>query len=485
MRISTRVILFAFLLSMLFVSQSSFAQEPIIQVDPEAAAMAASARASFARTSPFSLNSSLEVSLTSTGELELLFPANATTSREVFLLRDEVLASASAEGTNSSASSAAAQNSSGRENRDGNDDREDRRSRLGGNIFGLTTVPAFFGAFATRGIVYPYAIMGNNPLRGGRTVIPAKITAVSLRLLNADGTLNVFVPYQPFEDLTLDSPNFATTNYTSGRNIQFGDAVQRAEFYNDMEDDWHTVLAPKIVDRVTLAIPRFVNVRFPDGTVRRVQAYIRGAAPDGTPIVFMLDLLFSALNNNTVVNEIIADKFTTDSLNTAVYPNTYLFSINNQGQISDCCVLGFHTYYLERGVTPQPRWIFQFASWMSPGVFSGGFADITPLSHETSESMNDPFINNITPVWQFPNVPPDARICQNNLETGDPIEFLDNATVPISIRGRHGVFTYHPQTEALIQWFTQGATSDAIGGAFSYPDTTALPHSALPCPAPR
>jgi hypothetical protein len=34
---------------------------------------------------------------------------------------------------------------------------------------------------------------------------------------------------------------------------------------------------------------------------------------------------------------------------------------------------------------------------------------------------------------------------------------------------------YHPQTEALLQWFEMGTTSDAIGGAFSYPNTTALP----------
>jgi hypothetical protein len=44
------------------------------------------------------------------------------------------------------------------------------------------------------------------------------------------------------------------------------------------------------------------------------------------------------------------------------------------------------------------------------------------------------------------------------------------------------VFTYHPQTEALLQWFEMGATSDVLGGAFSYPNTAALPHSALPCP---
>jgi len=59
---------------------------------------------------------------------------------------------------------------------------------------------------------------------------------------------------------------------------------------------------------------------------------------------------------------------------------------------------------------------------------------------------------------------------------------LKNATVSIKLRERNEVFLYHPQTEALLQWFEMGTTSDAIGGAFSYPDTTALPQSAVPCP---
>jgi hypothetical protein len=198
----------------------------------------------------------------------------------------------------------------------------------------------------------------------------------------------------------------------------------------------------------------------------------------------LLDLLFNFLNSNQVVNDIVAGNFTTDAININMYPNTFLFSINSMGNRfpGDCCVLGFHTYFFESGITPQPRWIFNFASWISPGLFGGGFLDVAGLSHEISETLNDPFINNRTPLWQFPGVPATAKICQGNLETGDPVEVLPSATVPIRLRERNEVFTYHPQTEALLQWFEMGAKSDAIGGAFSYPNTAALPHSALPCP---
>jgi hypothetical protein len=34
--------------------------------------------------------------------------------------------------------------------------------------------------------------------------------------------------------------------------------------------------------------------------------------------------------------------------------------------------------------------------------------------------------------------------------------------------------TFHPQTEALLQWFERTATSNAIAGAFSFPDESLL-----------
>src|SRR5205085_8272964 len=148
----------------------------------------------------------------------------------------------------------------------------------------------------------------------------------------------------------------------------------------------------------------------------------------------------------------------TNALNLAVYPNTFLFSIDNQGQFASCCTLGFHTFFADPTVTPTPRWVFGFASWTSPGIFGGGTQDITPLSHEISEAFNDPFVDNATPVWQFPGVPATAKICQDNLETGDPAEVLPVGVVPITLRERREVFTYHPQTEALLQWFEMGAT---------------------------
>lgn len=351
----------------------------------------------------------------------------------------------------------------------------------GGNIFGLTTVPTFQGAFFT-GSQFNFTMIGNHPLAGHRTVIPAEITSVSLRLLNANGTVNLDVPNAPFEELTLDSPNFEESNYRSGHHIQFGDAIQRAEFFNMMGEDWHTVLNPRLVDRQTTAIPPTVLVNFGGGVIKPVPAYIIVNRGKANQFVAVLDLLFGQLDFNTTVTEIVAGNYTSDAMTINIYPNTFLFSIDDQGQIAGCCVLGFHSFVFSDEPTTQERWVTVFASWTAPGIFGGGAQDITPLSHEIVEALNDPFVDNATPVWQFPGVPANAKICQDNLETGDPIEALPTEVVPVTIKDDGRKFTYHPQTEALLQWFEMGATSNAIDGAFSFPDETALTQSALPCP---
>jgi hypothetical protein len=355
-----------------------------------------------------------------------------------------------------------------------------------GTLFGLDTVPTFEGAFAATGgpdvgQVYPYIMIGNDPKVGGTTTIPAKITTVSLQLLNADGSVNQVISYNPFENLTLGSPVFENVLYGDGRG-QFSDAIQRAEFFNTMKQNWHTQLSPTVVNRVTVTVPRFVNVRLPDGTTAQVQNYYLGKGPNGDSFIELLDLFFNNAFDNQVVNDINSGNDTTDAFNMELYPNTFLFSIDKTGKFADCCVLGFHTYFLDSSTVPQPRWITAFASWISPGIFGAGFQDITPLSHEVTEAYDDPFVNTAVPVWQFPGEPANSKVCQGNLETGDPVEVLPDATVAVPLRESGKIYTFHPQTEALLQWFSQGPASNAIDGAWSYPNESALTRSAVPCP---
>jgi hypothetical protein len=97
--------------------------------------------------------------------------------------------------------------------------------------------------------------------------------------------------------------------------------------------------------------------------------------------------------------------------------------------------------------------------------------DVTGLSHEISETYNDPFVaffggQDVTPWWKAPN-----GNCQDNLEVGDVIEGIPNQAFPITMPNG---FTYHPQNEALLQWFEFQSPSTALNQAYSYPDVTTL-----------
>ncbi|HEY1897463.1 MAG TPA: hypothetical protein VGG62_14375 [Terracidiphilus sp.] len=357
------------------------------------------------------------------------------------------------------------------------------------NIDGLDTLATFSGAFVAQAGPFAsgdflFSMIGNEPRVGGTTSYPANISEISLQLLNADGSVFANVPFSPFERLTLESPNFNGLNYRSGHNVEYADAIHRAEFYNVMKSNWHTSLDPNVVNKVSIQVPYSVNVQLQDGSIIQARSYFTGKGTDGNTFVLMLNFLFEFFFDNEVVNEINAGNFTTNGINMTLFPNTYLFSLNvaMPNTPGSCCVLGFHTYFLDPTVFPQPRWITEYASWISPGIFGGGFQDVTGLSHETSESFADPFVDNPTPVWQFPGQPANSTECQGNLEDGDPIEVLANATSPIEVKEGRFNFTYHPQNIAMYQWFEMGATSSAIDGAFSFPNETVLTQSAIPCP---
>jgi hypothetical protein len=186
-----------------------------------------------------------------------------------------------------------------------------------------------------------------------------------------------------------------------------------------------------------------------------------------------VDKLFPAVPGDTasvIGNAENAGDIKTSDLSTFLFPDTFLYF----GTTAHCCVLGFHTYDLEPGDASngwrERRYVLNYSSWISPALFSGGFTDVAALSHEMAETFNDPFINNATPWWLAPN-----GLCQNNLETGDVIERLPNAIFPMTMNG----FTYHPQNEALLQWFAGVSSSSAINHAFSYPDTSVLASSAV------
>jgi hypothetical protein len=325
-----------------------------------------------------------------------------------------------------------------------------------------------------------YNTVGNPPQLGGTTTINAPVVPVSLDLRNADGTprfvngKRLFSDVTPFIAPTMNSPTFQNSNYSSSAvPTQFSDAIQRAEYFNGAKDDWHTLLAG--------------SVKRPRVMVLIQGTYRFALNSDGSCCRFVLvdintfiNALFPAVATDTTTPIGAAENagdITTKDISTFLFPNTFLYF---NGNPNDCCVLGFHSYDFEPG-TPtngnvEHRYVVNYSSWITAGLFGGGFQDVTALSHEVSETYNDPFVasdgvHDVTPWWLAPN-----GNCQDDLETGDVIEGLVHAVFPITMNG----FTYHPQNEALLQWFEFMSPSDALGGAYSYPDTTVLTSPSAP-----
>lgn len=352
-----------------------------------------------------------------------------------------------------------------------------------GSLLGVDTVANWSSYFYLPGAVpsslgdypqftWPYSMVGNSPLSKGddgtgRTTIGAPIVPVIVDLRNADGSPRFLNGQRLISDPTplianlLNSPIFSSSIYDSSLlPTQFTDAVQRAEFYTQTTPAWHTLLKPRV------ATPRVMVL------IRGTYSFAVNAS--GKLAYVLVDsnvfgsLLFPPTPDDTTTvigaSEHSGDVRTRD-ISTFFFNNIFLYDSTP----SNCCVLGYHSFDLEPGDSSngwkERRYVMNYSSWISPGLFGAGFQDVTAVSHEMAETFNDPFVNNATPIWVAPN-----GLCQNNLETGDVIEGLPNATYPITMNG----YTYHPQNEALLQWFAAQSPSNAINHSYSYPDTTVL-----------
>lgn len=316
---------------------------------------------------------------------------------------------------------------------------------------------------------WSYNMVGNPPGRGGTTNINAPVVPVAVDLLNPDGSVFLHYDPTPFILPALQSPVFQNASFSSSpAPTQINDAVQRAEFWNTMAPDWHTMLLGSLKQERTMQVPS--------------GSYFYALKANGKCCLFVLvdineffNLLFPAVATDTTTPIGAAENagdITTKDISTFLFPNTYLYF---NGDPNACCVLGFHTYDFEPGDPTngnrERRYVVNYSSWISPGLFGSSFVDVTAVSHEVAETFNDPFVvsdgrHNLTPWWLSPN-----GNCQDDLEVGDVIEGLPHATYPVKMSNG---MTYHPQNEALLQWFEFQSPSTAIDGAYSYPDEGVL-----------
>jgi hypothetical protein len=390
-------------------------------------------------------------------------------------------------------------------------------------IPGIDSVPNFSGAYSTPGFDsngnphsdWLFNTLGNAPAKGGTTTLNAPIVPVSLDLRNADGSprfvrvvngkaitcgtpsepgcKRLFFDPTPFIQPVLESPVFSNFNYTSSAApTQFADAVARAE-YQGAPDDWHTMLAPSVKTMRTMVINQDPTCGIGRGKGGHCN-YRYAVNPDGSCCFFVL------IDVNTFQTELFPPTFqfppptttpvgaaeaagdiTTKDVSTFFFPPAFLYFPIGKHQ-TGCCIGGFHSFDFEPGDATNgklPRaFVLNYSTWDQPIFVDPTILDVTGLSHEVSEIYNDPFVtaldgvHDVTPWWLSPN-----GNCQNDLEVGDVIEGLPHQAFPITMPNG---FTYHPQVEALLQWFEFQSPSTAINEAYSYPDITTLTKLSAP-----
>jgi chitinase len=321
----------------------------------------------------------------------------------------------------------------------------------------IFSVPHFFGSFAAEGKTFPFTVVGKRPQDGGTTQIPTQLIAVSLlfdEFVDEAGDPIVLDPGPNFSRIE-GSPNFRAAPYLTGF-TQFADAVQRAQFFRIMGQDWHTLLQPpQVLKPVVIEVPRGLAKVYRNPS---------------TGVVFALvDTGFFISHLNTLVQ---LEDVRADALTLILTANIFLAP---KAEVRQCCVLGFHTAFANGrvGRLEQVQTLV-WASWIDQGLLGPSLADVTPMSHEISEWMNNPFGTNLVPAWQALGT---AGGCQTNLETADPVAALPNAGFPVTIDG----FTFHPQTQVLLPWFTRQGAQDSIDGALSFPDESLVAGPSQPC----
>ena len=340
----------------------------------------------------------------------------------------------------------------------------------------IISVPNFTRSFTYKGNRYSYTMIGQEPSQRKTTQVETTYIPLSFyfdEFVDQSGN-NIVIDATTITHEIRQSPLFEDASYATGY-TQFVDAQMRAQFFplfnrdsdNDGDDNFHVLLGkPKNLIPVSIEVPPGSSQVF--------------ALPDGTWFALIdINFLYSQLNTLLQTEPISVTSIPIFLTRNAVYGDF------QQQQPVDCCIGGFHSAY-QAGKSGNKTFVqvFDFATSLDSDVSTtifqdpGIFADVNALSHELAETVNDPFVNNITPKYQLPGAP--AGACQNYLEVADVTEYLSPDYTDITLHG----FTYHPQTTALLQWFQGRKPSNAVDGDYSFPDPTRLTSPFTPCPAP-
>src|SRR5262249_6211943 len=269
----------------------------------------------------------------------------------------------------------------------------------------VNTIPHWSDSFTYNGLVYTYTMVGTDPRRSSATtVIPTVL--IPLRFVFADGNVfdastDIIDGQTPIQGI-INSPIFQNYNFNNTSvkvgNTQYGDAFQRANFWNSVSTrslNYHLLLGqPTVAPTQTINVPNGLFSYVDDGHGH---------------VVGVVDYNFLSSMDAQILS---AANVSPDTLPIIVW-----------GRISTTVFGGYHraTNFNGNGLQTYIATEYLYSNFFGPDTYA--------LSHEIVEWMDDPFLNNFTPGWDIPFVPPADRcdsgqITADLLEVADPVGFF-------------------------------------------------------------
>lgn len=320
------------------------------------------------------------------------------------------------------------------------------------------------------GVEYTGYIVGTSPFsRGGRTTtVPVILVPFIVQFTNTTtGFTTTFDPStapdsgctagETAMSLVENSPIFQSLPWNlNGVDVgvtQYIDAFQRANFWQIVQttgDDWHTLLAYTVSDPRTLPLSYASASPAAEVRVGVASSCTNPTGSGSTNAAGYQGFVDFSVLQGAMTGYILSHNITADRL-----PVFILYNVS-YSQNGAFYLGGYHC-----SEVPYPQSLssagqtFIMADFRTVG--SPPF-DVSILSHEIAEWVNDPGGSNPTPFWG--NIG-DLTGCKRALEVGDALTQTD---LP-PIAGPAG-FAYHLQELAYFSWFFR-TPSIAAGGAFS------------------
>lgn len=325
-----------------------------------------------------------------------------------------------------------------------------------------TTIPLWNYSIVD-GSTFSGVMVGRSPFFHGARTTNVKTIIIPIVFNMPDG--GVFDPTAPDPTcsptgtglaLVQGSPIVRATAFTmngvSVGTAQYTDAFQRASFWTNVSvtgNRYHTTLSP-----VTTVSPIVVNVPSGSGTTNDATLY-GGCGTIGVIDGTWWDPAALGGSGTDVVQGIISS-LASQGVGPTTLPLFLFYNVvMSQGTpdlLGNCCILGYHGAYNNPVQTYSPL------DFDTTGIFTGT-TDISVMTHEVAEWMDDPLGTNPTPLWG--NIG-QVSGCQNNLEVGDPL----SGTLFPPVTMSNG-YSYNPQELAFFSWYYGQKPSVGAGGVYS------------------